>query len=543
MVQQGPSPGPNPKRRSAFIGLYDLPLHRDWMAWMTLAWALLAALAIGTTKDSSSSLPRWADTLLATAVFALLFGVLPAWVRLGIRHLLVRRRGSQRNARAGAPLPGYGPAHGAAPYQTSAQPVFGPAWPMPGSPASTSSGPAYNPERPATVSNTQVTPDVRPQAQEPAQSDSTPPSAPQKLKPVTESSPTDKAADQPSNSPTVPRAQPEKIGLIDYVKHERVPTRTRVARSNTTRLSAESARPTPLSSLQPTGLAQSDLLMAARMSLQYPIARAARAIQLAAEPKDEYEEILAAGEAVAITLGAMIAATIGPVAAEQTPFVNFKAALTSRGLSQGHWNGLVGAADAAIAKRDEPLAGLKAALRRGPRGSGLVADLGTLVEERNRWAHGGGPRTSVEAGLRLTELVGPIERIFDRCAFLAESPWILTRSSSYKRTTANFEVSASEAMGDHPEFERRLFASQLPLADETFNILGPSGPVDLTPFVVMRYCETCREPELCYADRLDKRDGVALKSFARGHNLFDHSLDDEVRGLWDSDRASDTGSA
>jgi hypothetical protein len=49
-------------------------------------------------------------------------------------------------------------------------------------------------------------------------------------------------------------------------------------------------------------------------------------------------------------------------------------------------------------------------------------------------------------------------------------------------------VIAELAMGDHPEFERTTFVSGMPLADDTFYALTPTGALDLTPFIVMRYC-------------------------------------------------------
>jgi hypothetical protein len=83
-------------------------------------------------------------------------------------------------------------------------------------------------------------------------------------------------------------------------------------------------------------------------------------------------------------------------------------------------------------------------------------------------------------------------------------------------------------MGDHPEFERIDLDSKLPLADNNFYALAPRGPVDMSPFVVMRYCETCRQPEAFYADRIDPKQGVCLKSFGRGHVIFDPSLNEEL---------------
>jgi hypothetical protein len=79
-------------------------------------------------------------------------------------------------------------------------------------------------------------------------------------------------------------------------------------------------------------------------------------------------------------------------------------------------------------------------------------------------------------------------------------------------------------MSDHPEFESRDMALRTPLANDTFYVLMEPHVLDLTPFLVIRYCPLCRQPEVCYADRLDPDKGVSLKSVARGHQIFDAEL-------------------
>ncbi len=68
-------------------------------------------------------------------------------------------------------------------------------------------------------------------------------------------------------------------------------------------------------------------------------------------------------------------------------------------------------------------------------------------------------------------------------------------------------------------------------------------PLDLTPMLVIRYCDQCRQPEVCHADRVDERAGVSLKSFARGHQVFDPDLVPEVNSLIPSDSAHDAEGA
>jgi hypothetical protein len=195
-----------------------------------------------------------------------------------------------------------------------------------------------------------------------------------------------------------------------------------------------------------------------------------------------------------------------------------------------------------VVANDDDIVGLRDATRRGKGGSGLLADLEVLLQERNRWAHGARPRSAIEAGLRVLEIGPALERAIDQVLPLAGSPWLLTQSSSFQRDR-RFSVSALRVMGDHPEFERTHFESALPLLDETFYLITTGGPIDLTPLVVMRYCETCRRPEVSYADKLDDKHGLALKTFANGHVIFDPSLAAELQTLLGPGEAQSPSSA
>lgn len=86
-------------------------------------------------------------------------------------------------------------------------------------------------------------------------------------------------------------------------------------------------------------------------------------------------------------------------------------------------------------------------------------------------------------------------------------------------------------MGDHPEFDLSIQVVSQPVANDTFYVLTDTGPLDLSPLLVLRFCEVCRQPEVCYADRVDDQHGVSLKSFARGHQVFDRDLVVEVDSI------------
>jgi hypothetical protein len=279
-------------------------------------------------------------------------------------------------------------------------------------------------------------------------------------------------------------------------------------------------------------LEHSEPLRAARNSLQFPIARAAREVQLASDHREQYDAILRAAEALTVTLAISITAAFRATGDSLTPFSSLRSAYLERGVSLGHWLAVIKAAAKPVAGRAEPLPGMLEALRLGKGGTGLVPALDALVEERNRWAHGAGPRNNVEAGTRLGHLGSAIEDALARVAFLRQHPWVLVSSSSYRRGPQQFAITAADIMADHPDFERSYFSSSVPLADGVVYMMTANGAVDLTPFVVMRDCPECQQSELCYADRVYENRGLSLKSFARGHVMYDIDLVPELHNLF-----------
>jgi hypothetical protein len=283
--------------------------------------------------------------------------------------------------------------------------------------------------------------------------------------------------------------------------------------------------------LDTSNVRESDTLTRARSSLPYPIARAARAVQLSTDMKDTYEATLRAAEAVSIVLG-ITAATWARDNEITTPELEqLKEALRGRGASQGHWQKAAKSVERPMYQHPAEIPGMVDALKTGKGGSGLVADLRELLEERNLWAHGGGPHSRVEAAERTGRFLPVLEHVFEKVAFLSDVPWILVNDVKLRRRERDFHIQAARAMGDHPDFDYQELTTPQPLAEDVFYLLTPHGPVDLTPLVVMRQCPTCRQREVSYADRIDRKNGVALKTFDRGHLLFDASLTEEMLAL------------
>ncbi|MFI2238097.1 hypothetical protein [Streptomyces chrestomyceticus] len=138
-------PQPSPRRYNTVLRLYDAPLHRDWVFWLTVGLAALEAASVLTYPGPASGLPRWLDTLLAVLVFTLLFGVVPAWIRLGVRRWRWRRRQSPPKTPPGAAPRTTPPAHATeAPHTTPP-----PRTPTP--PRRTPPPPPHGPARPETA--------------------------------------------------------------------------------------------------------------------------------------------------------------------------------------------------------------------------------------------------------------------------------------------------------------------------------------------------------------------------------------------------------
>lgn len=411
------------KRYNKIMLLYDAPLYRDWAAWLTLGMAVLTFWAI-LDSPPTGELPVWLDALLAAVIFAVLFGALPAFLRLQYRRWRWRKR-SRRVA-----------------------------------------------------------------------------------------------------------GQPSTAGKTESRGHGGYRVSERTAASNTNSRPSEQGTK-PVTVLHAKNMSESSILTSSRQSLPYPIARVSRALQLATEPKTQYETILDTAEAVSVSVGALAVAWMRREGLGQPELGELQEAY-KRGVPQGVWHDVIRAFWKCSEQHPSPLPGSVAGLRIR-KGSGLLIDLRLLLEERNRWAHGARPHSTGETMERVSILFDPVERVLQNCLFLAAFPWVLTERSSYRRRQNDFEVVAQRAMGDHPEFESVRLSTSRPLADETFYVALPEGPVDLSPLIAARYCAKCRQREMCYADRIDPSHGVALKSFSTGHVLYDDSLTDEVRHLANPD--------
>ena len=298
--------------------------------------------------------------------------------------------------------------------------------------------------------------------------------------------------------------------------------------------------PTPLTD---DAMAASPALRAARV-LQYPVARAVRALQAAPTPKDQYEALLDAADALTITVGGSAAAWLRHVDNDAEGLTELRIAY-ERGVTQGTWQQVARRAAKAAVDTEMAPTGLATVTRRPRKNENSLLDqLSALTQERNKWAHGSAPRTEVDATQRVARLLPILESALTQAKFLAEVPWFVTRSSSYLIREQRFDVSVAAAMGDHPEFERGRLSLREPLADgRLYMLVNGETAVDLTPFIVLQHCDVCNFLELFYADRLPRGSSTVLKSFANGHVKSDATLDEDIQLLGGSSTAETPGPA
>lgn len=171
----------------------------------------------------------------------------------------------------------------------------------------------------------------------------------------------------------------------------------------------------------------------ARSGYPYPIARAARALQVASEPRERYEAVLKVAETICVVLGATAAAWARKEKIDDEALTQLQKALLNQGASQGHWLEVARSIQRPMALSPVGVPGMADSLRLKKGGGGVVADLNKLISERNHWAHGRGPRTAGEFIERLRDLAPLIERTLQQLSFFEESPWIFTRNSRLRR--------------------------------------------------------------------------------------------------------------
>ncbi|MFF2217557.1 hypothetical protein [Streptomyces antibioticus] len=277
--------------------------------------------------------------------------------------------------------------------------------------------------------------------------------------------------------------------------------------------------------------------------MPHPVARAVRTLEQANTSKEQYEAMLDAAETLAISVSVTAAAALrGRIGGNEESDESIRhnlstlrsALLAGGGVTFGTWTNWLEAIRRFTASHPDAVPELSEGLRGDPHATDLVDHLNALRTERNRAAHGDRPQSEGESTLRVTKIRPHLEHALIKAKFLTHFPWLLTISCSYQPRSHTFDIVAYDVMGDHPDFERREFTWPHPVANDVFYVLGPEGPVTLSPFVASLFCPQCQQMEVCYAARATRKAGPAtLKSFARGHTVHSTDLGDEIRLLPD----------
>lgn len=265
--------------------------------------------------------------------------------------------------------------------------------------------------------------------------------------------------------------------------------------------------------------------------LQYPLARYIRSIQQTSDAGERYVMALEASEVLAMVLGMSAAAWLRHVNALPDR-LSALAASYEKGVAFGVWLDIARRTAKVAAGRDDAPPALTAFSTSGTKEK--LAGLDVLVQERNRQAHGYRPRTDVEAERRLADVLPALATALDGATDLRSMPWVVTDSSSYRAKDRMFDVTGRRIMSDHPAFEpeRWRVGIDQPMEDRRVYIrTEQTGPIDLTPFVVVRTCDTCLTEELFHSARLPRSGGTELKSFTSGHPETDPALDEDIRAL------------
>lgn len=325
--------------------------------------------------------------------------------------------------------------------------------------------------------------------------------------------------DLPTQNPSPPDTPGESRRPLDGVDSNHIPPSFLLPTGPVTNVNS-SAR---------ISISDSSILSQARAKLPFPIARTARSLQISHDPIEQYTLLLELAESISISVAAVAAAWLNQNEPDNPELQALYQALW-RGISQGTWHSAIAAAAKSMADSASAIPGYCQGVNKSKKTPDLVSILRTVVEERNRWAHGARPTTKGDAAVRVDELFEHLDLALRKVSFLQQSPWVLVRDTSFDRRRKLSIANVGVAMSDHPEFEPSTISTSTQLADDTLYIDANGIYIDLTPLIVYKYCAHCRQPEMFYADRL-ARGSAVLKSFARGHEAFDEDIFEEIQQI------------
>ena len=267
-------------------------------------------------------------------------------------------------------------------------------------------------------------------------------------------------------------------------------------------------------------------------SYPYAIARAIRRFRHSSTLTERHEAAIQCAESLILSLGIVSLSFLAHWGQRQVDAVaEWYKHVERGGASLGHWIGVITAAGTFARKSGDQASGLAEATAAKKRGEGLMADLGKLVNQRNKIRHGAGPRTRAETERSLENFETLIFRSLSSSAFLGKIHWIYLDRLRWLPDIGKFGISGLALMGDHPDFRPIERQVEYPLADGALYMLTQRNDViPLSPFCTLTDCPQCLAPELYYPDRFTDSTAL-LKSLDRGHELENESIFHNLR-LW-----------
>lgn len=166
-----------------------------------------------------------------------------------------------------------------------------------------------------------------------------------------------------------PEESSTKVASVDQASDLRTETpearRSKDDQGHRAKSSAPSARaPLPIGALDLSEVRESIQLQDARDSLPYPIARAARATQLATDARELYEATLRAAEVVSIVTGVTATAWARAYKVDTRELQQLQDAFVSRGVSQGLWHDVARSIEPTMATHEQAIPGMVEGVRR-----------------------------------------------------------------------------------------------------------------------------------------------------------------------------------
>lgn len=274
----------------------------------------------------------------------------------------------------------------------------------------------------------------------------------------------------------------------------------------------------------------------------FPLAYPYRTSKVILEPSLRYDEQVRMVEnifAYLATVELLIAAHIGALtkADEKTVTRERLYGHWRAGASLGHWLNLGRWSAKAIRRESnhnvaEKFAQLWFKKTRGGDASELAKEMAQLVDLRNDYMHGRGPKTPFELEKSGKRLQGTIEGMLKNLDILAEYPLRLVQDLNSDWETSEVVSNTLLYRGDHPGMPQEALTLPEPLPRDSLHLTLAEGEwVSLYPLINVMYCPRCGARETYFIDRWDGPGNTPiLKSFERGHVFEETEITEKIGG-------------